>query len=345
MTTWRWPLPNCVPWEFPHSFGMLNDSGQKVTGAYLPAPGAELHPIHAVEDGTVLALLLYSLLPSCWGLIIEGESGLVVYEGVHGTMRVKRGDVIQRGQLLGTLASNVLSLSRFPREDLTLIMETHLLRMRSPSLLGLYPDCHPLDPEPQLREAWSHVTPRFHRDQEQPPTTPEERKQLLRWLQSHPLWREGLDDAPVCWMEPALHPDLAWVDPTCEHIVGQGHLDDPRNTDFRVWLEPIRYFDMSLEPEEYGDQAPDTGWDSYNRWAAGGLLCLNCGGAEMQEALIQLALRVKHYYGEGFEPRTDLPGGWGCRTDKDTACEDAGDGFCKYCGYLVESELSDEELK
>ena len=57
MTTWRWPLPNCVPWEFPHSFGMLNDSGQKVTGAYLPAPGAELHPIHAVEDGTVLALM------------------------------------------------------------------------------------------------------------------------------------------------------------------------------------------------------------------------------------------------------------------------------------------------
>ena len=64
----------------------------------------------------------------------------------------------------------------------------------------------------------------------------------------------------------------------------------------------------------------------------------------MKKALVQLALRVKHFFGNSPEFRMDVPRLFGCYEERQK-CEDAGDGFCGCCGLLMEIELSDEELE
>jgi hypothetical protein len=322
MTPWRWPLPNCVPWDAPQS-------GQRV----LLKSGC-LQAVHAPISGTAHHVYMGWEDPD--SVAIENEEGILLLDGAKPLDDLQDGAQVQAGMPVGT-SGGELWLYLIPKGT-----DPSLWRYYSGGPLDRLPKL--LDVGTPLREAWARVTNRFHRDQEKLPTTPAEVKNLLCWLQSHPFWRVGLDDAPHSWMEPSLHPDIAWVDPTCEYIVGSCNRDDPRNTDFRVWLEPGRWFDQS-EDEHCKEFAPREGWNDFNKWGWGASLCLECGGKDMQEALVHLALRMKHYYGDGHEPRTDIPGGWGCMTDKDTECEDAGDGFCKHCGYLVHYEMTDEELK
>ena len=229
----------------------------------------------------------------------------------------------------------------------------------------------------QLRQAWTLVTHRFHRDAPPPPTDPGKRRDLLAWLQRHPLWThpitihvppdlnerepdvdgyfetradgsihlrertpdwvaKTLDDGGGSYHE-RIEPEFVYVDPTCEYIVGHGAwYDDQRNADFRVWLEAGGWGDSSLDPNLL---EPPEGWDNYNRWHRIHDIKLDCGAATLEEALIQLALRLQFFYGD---TRDHLPervaecGYHEASCDLVNDCEDAGDGFCRKCGRLIE---------
>jgi hypothetical protein len=119
-------------------------------------------------------------------------------------------------------------------------------------------------------------------------------------------------------MEQCLHFDFVYVDPTIEEIQGFGHWsEDPRNTAFRVWIEAHTWFEADPEAQRH------------ERWDQGHVLNLDCGAESMEDALCDLALRVRFFFGDRDTPRADGP-----RKCADE-CRDAGDGFCSACGYLV----------
>ena len=231
-----------------------------------------------------------------------------------------------------------------------------------------------LDPTLFLVQAWTKVTQRFHKAAEEAPTdphdsdTPEARRNLIEWLQLHPLWTH-----PANLLVPPMLPDgeeppedlydrtgwvmteiqmgaiqycvryeFEYVDPTTERVEGEnGWYSDARNTDFRVWIECGGWVDLSKNPNL---PCPPEGWDDHNRWVTCHDTDLDCGGATMEEALVELALRVMFYYGQGREKKAhpECEGSFDAEEHYDDGCVDDGTGFCPVCGF-VKYYMRDDE--
>lgn len=114
--------------------------------------------------------------------------------------------------------------------------------------------------------------------------------------------------------------DVAYVDPTTERIED----DDSRNTAFRVWIEAGGWYDMSLDNN---GGAPSGGWNQYNKWIGSHDVDLDCGAPDMESALLELAARVKFFYGDGRERVREIS-----RLDACECVADA-DGYCAKCGF------------
>jgi len=320
--------------------------------------------------------------PCCGSTVmVEGATGVIVYGNLNlGHVQVV-GQRISRGDTLGSVDS------RGKRLYIGLYDAGYRSR---PSPWTTWEDKprELMDPTPWLREAWTRVTSRFHRDGMPVPMDVGPRKQLMHELQSHPIWHYPvLVQTPPSgniedhWKEPdnpdlrdegfkqlcepgpdwietmedygggmseCLCYDFVYVDPTLERIVGnQGWDKDCRNTDFRVWIEGGGWDDQSKC--DYGI-APEGGWTEYNKWISCHDTDLDCGAHTMEDALLELAVRVIWYYGtDGKEHRPDVPekcGGDFDPNDKSkwvNHCMDAGDGFCSKCGYLIQDRISAED--
>lgn len=355
---WSWPVPGHVPWEIPTgmhdgAFGVRRKHDYH-TGIDLYCPSGT--PVFAVEAGTVTqhgpftgALAESPFWHDTDYLMVMGASGVVCYGELALNPSLQVGSPIEQGQRLGTIKQVLKKDKGKPMSMLHL--ELYRAEYKGGPVWWNHGESRPeslLDPTQRLRDAWSFVTNRFHRDSPAPPTTQTDRKALVCWLLDHPLWthpyefRNQLKGADcsgavdIGSFQEVASFDFVYVDPTLERI----HENSSQNTVFRVWIETGGWIDLSKDPEN--NPPPPEGWNQYNKWTAAHDTNLDCGGADMEEALINLAMRVRWLYGDAG--RSDGgPGLIGCGgdfTDPDlkiyqTRCQDAGDGFCSKCGYLL----------
>ena len=197
---------------------------------------------------------------------------------------------------------------------------------------------------------------------------------MIRWLFQHPLWHyditypdtSNLSEEIKNDIEAYLNmdrsklpqvtvrdgggfyetvdPEYHYVDSSMERIQTEDsdHPDD-RDTAFRVWLEAGGWFDQSTDPNI---PVPEGSWKDWDRWMPSHDPRLDCGAPDMESALLELAVRVKFFYTDAGE---DRPCEKRCtpylrlRECDDGKCEDAGDGFCKVCGFLVRARDEEEE--
>jgi hypothetical protein len=117
--------------------------------------------------------------------------------------------------------------------------------------------------------------------------------------------------------------------------------NESKNTQFEVWFEAGGWFDQSKDDEFY--YVPDGGWNDDNKWMACHDIRLDCGGTTMEMALCELARLVRFFYNDDGTPREGMPEecGWHPEGTGDSLrwvddCVDAGDGFCKVCGFRIE---------
>lgn len=224
----------------------------------------------------------------------------------------------------------------------------------------------------------------FHRNAPAIPTDPAERKAMVRWLQQHRLWNwpvpyqrnpnpthsllsefvpstgtnllewkspEPQADWPWdehlygSWLE-CVEIDFVYVNPETERIED----DDTLNTAGRVWLEAGGWIDMSVGPGA-DNCVPPGGWTNWNKYQRCWNPSLDCGGQDMESALLSLAIRVKFYYGEGHTRLPDTPSQCdGTFEDNDSSkayipgCIPAEDGFCEKCGYRIRQKPSIHEI-
>lgn len=388
--TWSWPLPNNVPWEIPsngHVDAFATEGRFTIsTGIDLYCPPGSL--VHAVEDGTVLRIEKFTgpKTDSEWffpteSILIRGPSGVVSYGEIRPDKGIVPGIKVKKGQRIATvLQVRKLHIEMYDYDETTYSQPSE----KSTAAWWYRDQPQPMflrNPTKKLRQAWLQVTDRFHRDQSKPPATPEERRKLVQWILNHKLWThehflrmhapgqpmfkkipnsanslmtepEGeLEDVRSGSFSECVRFDYVYLDPTVERIQGMPPSDeDPRNTDFRVWVEAGGWMDQSED-----DNIPpptDDGWNDYNKWIACHDINLDCSGATTEDALIQLALRVKWYYGEGGRDEERIPrnserfgGDCGSHFEADAVgdnlgryyqhCVDAGDGFCVKCGYRI----------
>ncbi len=353
---WGWPLPNCVPWEIPRgghpgAFGFPRKH-ERHFGVDLYAP--EGHPVHTVEPCKIIRIIPFTgyhadspWWRTTWAILAEGPSGIIVYGEIEALDGLTTGTVLERGSLIGHVipvlyedkgnGTTMLHLELWaPDRDL----DPQDWALDSPQPEGLR------DPTTLLIKAWSQVTPRFHKDGERSPTCPKERQKLVQFLKQHPLWQHpttirvpsGFPDVTdvtlfgpemenwedltvqVGSLQELLEVDYTYVDPTTERREEE---DESRNTDFRVWLKAGGWWD-SAETLPAMKRHPD-------RWGKSSDMDLDCGAATLEEALIQLALRVQFYYCTNGTRKEDSPP----LCSGDFTCQDAGDGFCQFCGYLI----------
>jgi hypothetical protein len=339
MNKWSWPFPGYTPWE------PLKD---------IPVTFCYPQKMCAVEKGTVKAIFPLGNGLSLWDVYVEGASGIVAYMGISipgDTLKV--GSAVRRGSKIGVSGIGPTAIFLWPE---------------IPTDLSKRIDCVPL-----LRAAWSHVTPRFHRDAPAIPIDPLIRRDTVLALHDHPLWHypisirnppEGYEWKSGDFFEvrntwPEVMEDLGgdlgecidishvYVDPTLERIVGKlgWHGMHPRNTAFRVWIEGGGWYDMSKQPEF---NEPEGGWTEFNQWGHCHDPNLDCGAPDLETALLNLSIRTYWYYGSsGKEYRMDVPkqceGTLDGHDQYHTGCVDAGDGFCKVCGYLVSEYWTDDD--
>ena len=390
MKTWTWPLPDCVPWEIPtrgvHAFGSARKHDIH-SGVDLFAPVGQ--KVCAMEDGVVIRVEDFTgtrtVPPTTWwadtrAILVEGESGVVVYGEIQETVGLAPGDKVKQGQVLG----GVLRVDdRDVPHPSMLHVELYAHGYRGETVFWQDAAHRPaglLDPTSNLLQAWLQVTPRFHRNAPPIPVAPETHKKTIAWLVEHPLWhypvtlREppsgsfsdqlvdipGSEDKELKLDDPtwvsnvyrigggfhdSVNIEFVFVDPTRESIVGEGGWDsNSRNTAFRIWLEAGGWMDRSLDPN---DCVPEEGWTDHNKWQSCVDLELNCGGASLEEALLKLAVRVKFYYGDNGEDHLpDVPKRCDLQRMGEQGCvplPGAGDGFCAICGFLLPRGKDDEE--
>lgn len=353
---WSWPVPGFVPWELPQkdhpgAFGAVRKHDIH-TGVDLYCP--EGTPVHAVAEGLVVGEGWFTgpLADSPWWLptrylMVEGASGVVCYGEIEPEVTV--GAQVRQGQRLGKVVAVLRTDKGKPRSMLHL--ELYEKGAREPLWwVQGQPPATLRDPTPHLLKAWARVTTRFHRDAKPAPTDPAERRALVKWLLSHPLWRHpfrltksgngdlmdrlfGDKDEIVAEMgslQECACFDFVYVDPTTE----MWSEDESQNTAFRVWVEAGGWIDLSAERENPYLE-PEGGWHEGNRWQVCHDIDLDCSGADMEEALVNLALRVRWFYGDTREGREDIPQDCLRATDWKAPCEETLDGFCAKCGYLI----------
>jgi len=203
-----------------------------------------------------------------------------------------------------------------------------------------------------------------HRDVKDNPTDPAEIKREIEWLMDHPLWQHDIQ-LPIVkdgdTMEHGVTGILEKIRldtwPTETVRAGGSFYDcvnlefvyvNPKNetieedaipcTAFRVWIEAGGYYDLSTEDDAI---APEEGWNQWNRYMHSHDLLLDCGAATLPEALCALAALVRYFYTDEGEERKELRNQ--CEwvfpeedEDGKPTCVDAGDGYCKVCGFEVD---------
>jgi len=163
------------------------------------------------------------------------------------------------------------------------------------------------------------MTKRFDRNQHSLPIDEKGRKELICWVMRHPCWtvpqprdrhsesefmQELLQDVPGDYL-----PDFGWercvetmpvfVNPSTNEVD-----ESPEsNTLFHVWLEAGQPYDMSKDNNSH---TPEEGWEYYNKFAISHDLNLDCGDSSLESVILELALRVKFYYGNYDQSA----GGW-----------------------------------
>ena len=149
----------------------------------------------------------------------------------------------------------------------------------------------------------------FKREEHEIPFTKLHRKKMINWVLDHPVWtvpykrnraNEGdafkeilgdIDWLPGWGWEECSYIVPAFVNPTTRRVDD----DDSLNTHFEVWIEFGPPVDVSKDG--YVNE-PEGGWGQYNKYHSSHDPRLDCGGDTLDEALLELALRVKHYYGD-----------------------------------------------
>lgn len=203
-----------------------------------------------------------------------------------------------------------------------------------------------------------------HRDAPEIPTDPAERKAMIKWLIGHPLWThpgksfkvppENINIDPIDYAEGKIDdsnwPEEIWPEGSIYECVNFSYHyvnpeteciedDDSLNTLFQVWVEEAGgWYDLS-KTEDGDILEPDGGWNDYNKWRLAFDLRLEVGGNSMEDCLLELAVRVKAFYNDDGSNRN----GYWCETGEwdeakgeyKSTCEDAGDGYCKNCGYPI----------
>ena len=139
------------------------------------------------------------------------------------------------------------------------------------------------------------------------------------------------DDGSIqeCWSV-----ELQFVNPANETIED----DEKLNTAFRVWLEAGPWYDLQTEEP---DNAPEGGFNEFNRWMRSHDYRLNCGGTDLIEAMLTLANLVELFYNDDGTDK----GLWPCWFNDETeleACEGEVGDFCPHCGF-TNSPMEEEE--
>lgn len=176
--------------------------------------------------------------------------------------------------------------------------------------------------------------PKLHRDLKDVPTEPAERRAMVYALNRHPVW-----DAPSecrCLMggiHNCVEVEWVYVNPLTEKIED----DETLNTAFRVWLEAGRIIDQSKMVE-----FTDFPWAEESKWIRTHDLNLNCGGPDLESALLELAVRIDLFYLPTGEERPDRPESCGGDFPEDadptienyvSRCVYGEDGYCMACGF------------
>lgn len=145
----------------------------------------------------------------------------------------------------------------------------------------------------------------FVRDLYPTPTNPVERKDLIRWVLNHPLWitpvkrniSEEEDIISEMIGDVEYLPGYGWeqaieIIPVFVNDNNEIDDDDSKNIHFRIWLEAGQPYDMSKD-SSFNFDLNDT-----NKYLPSHDLDLDCGGSTLDDAFIELAIRVKHFYGD-----------------------------------------------
>jgi hypothetical protein len=132
--------------------------------------------------------------------------------------------------------------------------------------------------------------------------------------------------------------DFVYVNPLTERIED----DDRLNIAPRVWIEAGGWHDQS------GDKnlpVPEEGWNKHNKWIGCHDYRLDCGGPDLETAILELACRVEFYYGDGHENKLNVP--VKCEgffknavefTGYTSTCTADTEGYCIKCGFLVKED-------
>lgn len=217
------------------------------------------------------------------------------------------------------------------------------------------------------------IAPKFHRDARPIPTDLVKRRRMVKWCLGHRLWhypvtvrepppgregehlgpadergtREWIFDRPD-WVDATalmggfyecVDLEVAYVDPATETIED----DASRNTAFRCWVEAGGWADLAApERADYGGVVPEGGWRDDNRWQGCHDPRLDCGGPDMETAILELAARVEFFYGDGADDLPGVParcarrrvdGAPGERERWEITCVADPEGYCATCGY------------
>ena len=340
MPQWIWPLPNCVPFEAPKMEG----PGRCVR---ILAPLGTL--VHSVEDGVIC--------DADWrgSFHVLGASGKLQYSRVMREDGLVAGSEVKQGQVIGIVqgfgAAVDLSLYEYT-EDLGNLLRgawshvCHRFHRDVPAIPTTPSERRQMVQDLMKHPLWfyptTHKSPPSgnFEDHFKTPDDPESAaKGYMQMVDPGPDWIETVDDCGGGSMQECLDFDFVYVDPTLDRIRGDWNGGDPRDTEFRVWIEGGGWMDCATAP--YMTE-PEGGWKDHNRWHACHDMDLDCGGSTMEEALLNLAQRVQWYYGDtGREHRPDVPeqcdGHFEGKHEETyvSHCDGADDGFCKKCGYLI----------
>ena len=182
---------------------------------------------------------------------------------------------------------------------------------------------------------WSHdMTHRFPPDWETNPDAFFGANHQMR--QEDPTWIDHIERDEGSYRE-CIEFDFVYVNPETNRIDD----DKTKNTEFQVWIEAGGWVDQSID----NSWTPEHGWDQYNKWASCHDMDLDCGALCMEDALMELAIRVKFYYNDDGTERIPRPerceGHFEDEVEEEgwvPGCTKGEDGYCVKCGFEFNPE-------
>lgn len=159
-----------------------------------------------------------------------------------------------------------------------------------------------------------------HRDLKPVPTDIHEKRDRLTWLDQHPVWAHP-NDPEYPRSSDCFYIRFAYVQPDSRTI---DHDDDSKNTQFEAWIHGGPWVECDETPWGYPNDEKHTPSKDYR---------LNSAADDLETALLIFAAKVELHYGDDGKDRGMWPCWWKECSKGPEPCEDAGDGFCKHCGF------------